>query len=51
MDKHSDLIVKRIPFISKLVSDPIVRKSLNLPAVFEPEYNKHISLRRIFERI
>ena len=48
MDQYNDLIIKRILYISKLTGDPLVKKSLNLPAVFEPEYNRHVSLRRIF---
>jgi hypothetical protein len=51
MDKHNDLIIKRIPFINKLATDPLIKKSINLPAVFEPAYDRYISLRRIFERI
>lgn len=51
MDRHNDLIIKRIPFISRLTSEPLVKKNLNLPAVFEPCYNRHVSLRRIFEKI
>lgn len=34
MDRHNDLIIKRVPFISRLTSNPLVKKSLNLPAVF-----------------
>ena len=48
MDRHNDLIIKRGPFIGRLTSEPAVKKSLNLPAVFEPEYNRYVSLRRIF---
>jgi hypothetical protein len=51
MDRHNDLIIKRIPFVSRLTNDPFIKKSLNFPAVFEPEYGRHVSLRRIFERI
>jgi hypothetical protein len=51
MDRHNDLIIKRVPFIARLTSEPLVKKNLNLPAVFEPEYNRHVSLRRVFERI
>jgi len=51
MDRHNDLIIKRVPFIGRLTSEPLVKKNLNAPAVFEPEYNRHVSLRRIFERI
>lgn len=48
MDRHNDLIIKRSPFISRLAAEPLVKKTLNLPAVFEPSYNRHVSLRRIF---
>jgi hypothetical protein len=51
MDRHNDLIIKRGLFIARLTNDPLVKRSLNLPAVFEPEYNRHVSLCRIFERI
>ncbi len=48
MDRHNDLLIKRAPFLARLTNDPLVKRSLNLPAVFEPEYNRHVSLRRIF---
>lgn len=51
MDRHGDLLVKRSPFVARLTGDPLVKRSLNLPAVFEPEYDRHVSLRRVFERI
>jgi hypothetical protein len=51
MDRHNDLLIKRGPFLSRLTNDPTVKRNLNLPAVFEPEYNRHVSLRRIFERL
>jgi len=34
MDRHNDLIIKRIPFIGKLVGDVLVKKHINTPAVF-----------------
>ena len=34
MDRYNDLIIKRIPFVSKLTSEPLVKKNLNMPAVF-----------------
>lgn len=36
MDRHNDLIIKRAPFLARLTNDPLVKRSLNLPAVFEP---------------
>lgn len=51
LDQHSDLIIQRIPFINNLATDPVVKQYLNLPAVYEPDLGKQISLRRIFERI
>jgi hypothetical protein len=36
MDRHNDLIIKRVPFIGRLTSEPLVKKNLNAPAVFEP---------------
>jgi len=34
LDRHSDLIVKRIAFIGRLTSDPTVKQNLNMPAVY-----------------
>jgi hypothetical protein len=51
MDRHGDLLVKRAPFLARLTADPLVRRALNLPAVFEPEYDRHVSLRRVLERL
>lgn len=51
LDRHNDLIIPRVSFIARLTSEPLVKKNLNLPAVFEGEYGRHVSLRRIFERI
>jgi hypothetical protein len=48
MDRHNDLLIKRATFLARLTNDPMVKRGLNLPAVFEPEYNRHVSLRRIF---
>lgn len=36
MDRHNDLIIKRGPFLARLTNDPLVKRNLNLPAVFEP---------------
>lgn len=51
IDKHCDLIVKRAEYISTLACDPLIKKELNLAAVHETEFDRHVSLRRIFERI
>lgn len=51
LDAHTDLIIKRLPFIERLANDPFIKDKLNLPAVYEPHLDRTITLRRIFERI
>lgn len=51
LDRPCDLIVKRLEFIERLALDPMISKIINTPAVFEPNLNRHVSLRRVFERI
>lgn len=51
LDAHTDLIIKRLPFIERLANDPFIKDKLNLAAVYEPHLDRTITLRRIFERI
>lgn len=51
LDKHTDLIVKRLEYTEKLASDSLIKKKVDLPAVYEEDLDKLVSLRRILERI
>jgi hypothetical protein len=33
MDTHTDLIIKRLPYIDRLANDPFIKNLLNSPAV------------------
>ena len=36
LDIHTDLIIKRLPYIDRLANDPLIKNELNSLAVYEP---------------